>query len=88
MDPAFHLFNDSSDLVLPEKAHKLWLAGMTVKKRFTAQCWIFSQTLTLKHWLNILLGMMFHESAARIDAATPSTVGLWEDGHEKPPTKQ
>ncbi len=77
MEPAL-LLNDDYRFKITETERKLWLAGMTTAKKIKV-----SRSITIKHWLQTLLDVIYREClSARINNAKPRTLEMWEKAAE------
>ena len=78
LDPALLLLNDDSRSKIAEVERKLWLAGMTAAKKIIVLRWLPPHQLSIKHWLQALLEVIYLEwSSARINNSKPQTLQMW-----------
>lgn len=83
LDPALLLLNDDSRFKIPEVKRKLWLAGMTAAKKMIVLRWLPPHQLSIKHWLQVLLEVIYLEwSSPRTNNSNPRTLEMWKKAAE------
>ena len=79
LEPALLLLNDDSRFKITEIERKLWLAGLTAAKKIVVLRWLPPHRLSIKHWLQTLLEVIYLEwSSARINNVKLKTLVMWE----------
>lgn len=83
LEPALLLLNDDSRFNIAEVERKLWLASMTAAKKMIVLRWLPPHQLSIKHWLQALLEVIYLEwSSARINNSKSQTLQMWKKAAE------